>query len=597
MTCKTGSRLITSASLLAMLAGLNPALAVPPAALDRVPDNAPVVVALRSMQAATEKVNKFSESMGIPRPEGDNPIAMAQKMLGTPGLNAGGSMAVAIVPGPDGKVIMGEDAGDKTTGVVIVPVSDYAAFVKAMGAEKSDGVTSVNIDGKPGFIKDLQGGFAAITVVPGLLDKFDGAAGKGPRHAAMLGKNGGGIADTADVLIIANVAHLQDQLKDGRTRMKDQMEQATMMLGDQAAGIGGSLALLDTVMGTFAKDATCGVLGLTLNESGITADLGTQFKEGTEPAGFFSSPGSAGVLLGRIPNLPFYFAGAIDTSSPGLRQIFKNIAKAQSPQAGDGASPMSFLANIDKLGGFSGILGASPNALSGGGLFVNTSTFVATTDPAGYTALLAEQIKAANGRKEGPVTTKSTYKAGTAEVSGIKVDSWSMTMDIDQNDPTAMQAQMMSSMLFGMGEFGGMNAPVDGGVVSTYSMNTPLLTSAIEAAKTGNGLASASDIKEAASRLPADRSLELHIGVKPLLDAALGLAAMFGGGPDVTLPEKISPISIGASTTNGGMVLRVVLPMDTMKAFGDIAKQMNEGGDDDMDDPAPAQDGGKPPRF
>lgn len=381
MRISIGRCSLLSAAYVALMAGLNPALAAPPAVLDRVPGNAPVVIALRSMKAASEKVNKFAAAVGMPAPEGDgNPVAMAGKMLGTPGLNAEGSMAIAIVPGADGKVVMGEDAGDDTTGVILIPVTDYAAFVKAMGGEKSDGVTNVDIDGRPGFIKDLTGGYAALTIVPGLLEKFDGKPGNAAAHAAMLGKNGAGIADSADVLIVANIAQMQDQLKEGVQQMKDQAEQMTAMMGEQGAGVGAGIGMAQKALETFSKDATCGVVGLSFSDSGVTLDAGAQFREGTEGAKMFNAPGKAGGLMARVPNLPYYLAGAVDFSSPGMKSLIKGMIKGEAGEAG---SPVSFLSNIDKIGGFAGVLGASPNALMGGGLFVNTTTYVATTDPKG----------------------------------------------------------------------------------------------------------------------------------------------------------------------------------------------------------------------
>jgi hypothetical protein len=594
-----GRRFLASSSYLALMAGLNPVLAAPPAALDRVPDNAPVVVALRSMKGATDKINAFTTATGLPKPEGDdNPLNMAEKMLGTPGLNKEGSMAVAIVPGPDGKVVMGEDAGDDTTAVIIIPVSDYAALVKAMDAEKGDGVSKVKVDGKDGFIKDLTGGYAALSIVPGLLEKFEGGAGHNAKHAAMLGKNGGGIADSADVLLIANFSQLQDRMKEAAQQMKEQAEQMAAMMGDQGAGVGAGLGMMQTVLDTMAKDASCGVLGLSFSDAGASVQMGTQFREGTESAKMFSSPGKSAALMGRVPNQPFYFAGAFDTSSTGVKQVLKQLSSMQAQGEG-AAGPISFLAAIDKIGGFSGVLGASPNALMGSGLFVNTSTYVATNDPAAYTAMMAEEFRKSDGRKQGPITTRTTYEPGAAEVAGVKADKWSMTMDIDPNDPTGMQAQMMTSMLFGAGAFEGMNAPVDGGVVSTYSANTPLLTSAIEAAKSGKGLADSESLKAVSANLPADRSFEFYIGVKPLMDAAIGFASMMGGGPDITVPEKISPIGLAGTTTNGGMTVRLFVPMDTIKTIATVVKQMDAGDEGDgMDDaPAPRNDGDKPPRF
>ncbi len=594
-------RLCLTPALLVVMAGLNPAQAEPPAALDRVPTSAPVVIGLRNMQAASEKFSKLLETVGAPKDAGgdENPMAMATKMLGTPGLNKTGSMALAIVPGADGKVVMGE--GPDATGVIIVPVSDYAAFVKAMGAEKPEGISSVKLDDKPGFVKDLGGGYAALTTVSGLLEKFEGKAGNSKDHAKILGKNGGGIADTADVLIVANVAQMQDQLKDGVAKMKTQAEQMAAMMGEQGAQAQTGLKIMQTVIEGFARDGTCGVLGLSFSDSGVTADIGAQFKDGSEVGKFFNAEGKSTGLLARVPTLPFFFAGAFDLSAPGIKQLFKNAAAMQAADAKEDAKPAAnaMVANIDKQSGFAGVLGASPNAMMGGGLFANTVTYTATSDSKAYMGFMAETFKKTDGQKQGPVTTKATYKPEASEVGGVKVDTWTMNMDIDQNDPSAMQVQMMTGMLFGQGGMTGMNAPVEGGVITVYSQNTPLLTNAIEAAKNGKGLSEGESIKSVQSNLPANRTFEVYVGIKPLMDAAIGFASMMGGAPEIKLPEKITPIGLGGTTANQGLTVRAFVSTDTIKSIADVVKQMQageEGGDMDADKPADKGDK-KPPRF
>jgi hypothetical protein len=171
-------------------------------------------------------------------------------------------------------------------------------------------------------------------------------------------------------------------------------------------------------------------------------------------------------------------------------------------------------------------------------------------------------------------------------------------MEFDPNDPMAAQAQMMTSMIFGQG-MNGMNATVDSGLISVYSQNTPLMNSAIEAAKSGkNALGDDALLKEARSHLPEDRTMEFYIGVKPLMDAAIGAMAMFGGGPEITVPAQLSPIAAGGTANNGGVTFRMFVPSDVIKGIAEVTKQMNAGEEDeDMggDDKKPAGDA--PPRF
>ncbi|MCX5690267.1 MAG: hypothetical protein NTV94_10890 [Planctomycetota bacterium] len=351
------------AACLALFAGLAPiALADLPGALDRIPANAPIVIALRDMEGTNAKFTKFMESVGFPVPEGEeNPMAITKKMLGTAGLNGHGSAAFAIIPGADGKVVMGEDGGEPTV-VAIVPVSDFAAFVKALGAEKADAVTTIKFDNEKGYAKDLGGGYAALSPTAGLLEKFEGKAGASAEHVKALGKNGGSVADSSDMVIIANIPFMQEQLKAAAAKMSEQAEQMAAMAGEQGEGITRNVKIGKMVLNTFARDAQVGVLGFKFAEKGVSVDLGAQFKEGSEIAKFFAASGKASALLGKVPNLPFYFAGAMDMSAPGIKQIMKNLGVLQN----EGKKPeeitaSTFMNATEKVNGMAFVLGASNN--------------------------------------------------------------------------------------------------------------------------------------------------------------------------------------------------------------------------------------------
>jgi hypothetical protein len=578
-----------TAAAVVLLVGTARSLADIPAAMDRVPDSIAGAVFVHNLEKAVANMNKFAAL--FPQEEGeeaDNPLAMAKKLLETPGLNKSGSMAVALFNGE------GEDG--PPPGVMLVPVSDYAAFATALGAAGTDGVQSVNIDGAENFIKNIDG-FAAMSNQRALVEGFAGTPGHGPKHRTMLGPVGQRVCDSSDVMIIGNVANMQDILTQGVAQFRAQAEQALMMAGPQGAGATEGLKVVEVLIDGFKRDGSAGMVGISMTDRGLVIDIGSQFKPGSEVAGLFASKGNSTSLMGRIPNQPFYFAGALDLSSPGIRTMMTNATKLMGDGGENEASMMSAMQNLDKMTGMSGVLGASPAAMMGGGVFVNTVLYMSSTDSKALLKASADQMTKLDGRKEGPVTTKVTYRGDAAEINGTKVDTWTMAMDLDPNDPMAMQVQMMTSMLFGQGGLSGMNAAVDGGLVTVYSQNTPLMTNALAAARNGQGLGQDALLRETQASLPADRTFEFYIGVKPLLDAFLGFAAMMGGAPEMKIPAQISPIALAGTTDSGGMTVRIFLPMDTMQTISDIAKQMQQA--DDFDDDFDDDDGmgGGSPRF
>ncbi len=601
----TGRSLFRPAALLALIAGLSPvALADLPGVLDRVPANAPLVMTLRDPEQVTARFSKFIESMGVPMLAAEQgPVGQVKALLGKAGLDAKGSIAVAIIPGADGKVVYDAGADTEPTAVILLPVSDYAAFVKAMGGSKTDGVAAIKLDQMSAYAKDLGGGYAALTTVDGLLNAFDGKPGNAAAHAKAMGKNGAAVGEASDMVFIANVPLLQEQLKTMSSGMKAQAEQMAAMAGEQGDQMKTGVRFASTVFDTFARDASVGVIGVGFGEKGVSIDIGAQFKEGSELAGVFTGSGNASGLLGKVPNIPFYFAGALDTSVPGVRTILKNMAKMQmadakpDQQAAMQAGMSQLMANADKIDGYALVMGASPAAVMGGGLFVNTVTYTATSDAKGVVSTMAETMQKTSGVKMGPVTTTNTYKADASEINGVKVDTWTSSMEFDPNDPMAAQALMMQGMIFGQGGLSGMTAAVDGGIVGIMSQNTPLMTNALDAAKAGkNSLGADAILKDVAGTLPKGRTFEGYIGVKPLMDAIVGAAAMFGGAPEIKMPAQMSPVALGASTDHGGVDLRIFVPSDVIKGIADVANQFKAG---DMNDDMDEKNGGgnKPPRF
>ncbi len=598
-----------TAAMLAALAGANPAVAGGPESIDRVPSNAAIIISLRSMESFVKEFDAFEKAMGLPA-GGDNPIAQAEALLGTKGLNPNGSMSVAIMPEADGSV---DFDADEPNGLMIIPVANYADFVKGLGGSGTDGIQAIKFDEKDAFVKDIGGGYAAISNVKSTIDTFDGKGGKAAAHAASFGATGASIADRADMVLFMNMAMFRDKIKEGLAEGKAGMGESPLAMGGE-----GMLKAADQMFGfmsDFADQAQGAVFGVDFTEKGVKIDLGAQFKEGTEMAGYFAKSGDSGALLSRLPNQAFLMAGAFDTSSEGVRQglakfteFTKQMQGAVQQAAaangadiegmGDMSSLMSLTGDFQKSDGTAFCLGASPSGIMGG-LFTNTSTYQKTKEGAAIRAASKKTIESMNGKKIAGMNYKSTYASASATIKGVEVDSWSATMEPAEDDPNAMQMQMMMGLVFGAGGMGGMTASVDGGIVSTMSQNTLLMTSAIDAAKAGNGLGSDPAMVEIQSNLPKNRIFEFYLGTKSIIDAGAGLMQMAGGEASFVPPAKVSPVAFAGTAGGGGMGMHVFLPADVIKAMAEIQAQMDAGGEDEpMDDAGNGNaGGGDQPRF
>lgn len=584
-------RLINRTTAAACLAGamfIPTALALPPAT-DRVPANAAMMIVVPSLERFEAGATQLQQTFGMEMDSGPfEGLAMA---MGLEGLNKAGSAALAIIPGPEGV----DFDSEVPPMVLVVPVTDYAKFVGALGGDPGAQVAEITIDPEEpkGYARNLGGGFAAMGPVRELVEGFKGETGQNAGHDRLIGATGKAVAESADVIFIANLALLEPKMREGMEEFRGQMEMVGMMAGQD---MGANLAVMDAVMGGILRDGQAGVIGFSATEAGMKLDLAAQFKEGSTAAGYFSAKGNTSGLLTRVPNQPVLFALALDTSAPGIKRIFRDmtdITTKLDPEAAEAAGmTAAMMKSIEKMDGMVFQWGASPAMM--GGMFVNALAYVKTTDAAGYTAAMKETMAAMNGKTIQGLTYQTSYKSAARDVGGVKADEWSLRMQADPNDPTAQQMQAMQMGLFGMeGGPSGYLAPAKDGLVMTYSKNSALLEQALTAAKGSGGYGAEAGVKTVGAMLPGGRTVEGYIGVKSILDMVIGFAAMMGGGPvDMQVPADLPPVGIGGTTDGGGVRLAVFVPGQVIQTFKQFVEQM-EGGGDDM---APPEKAGQP-RF
>ncbi|MFN0133310.1 MAG: hypothetical protein ACKVW3_12390 [Phycisphaerales bacterium] len=563
------------AGLVAPMAWVSVALGDVTPAQDRVPSDAVVSISMKNVGAFYASLDKMAKSLRIPA-DAMGDFAKMGDMIGMQGFNKDGSAAIAI---------MGlEEKDGQGPVVMILPVSNYAAYATSLGG-KGAGLEEVNFGDEKGFIKDIGGGFAAIGPLKEVVEAFAGKGGNGAAHEAMMGTVGKKIADASDTFISANIAALAPKAKEGMKKMKDDMAQ---MGGAQADQLAGMMSLADD----FLRDASAAFMGFKATDFGVSMDFGAQFKPGTEMAGFCAGGGSSTALANSLPNQPFLFAMAMDTSAPGVRAMMKKMSAMNGQAAGmfGGIGPMDMLDKVDGIG-FS--LGQSPALM--GGLFLNTTMFAKTSDPAGYSKMMKDTFAKMNGQTVEGTTFTTSYEAGASKVAESAVDAWGMKMAMDPDDPNSAMMGQVQMMLFGPSGLSGYVAPVKNGVVVTYSKNSALLEQAMKASQNGDGMGSDAGVKGVAERLPAGRSMEMYIGVKAIMETAVGFLGMMGGGPaNFEVPKDLPPIGIGAVPADGGLRASVVIPNQVISSIKKLIDEM-EGEEGGGEEPAPEKTG--QPKF
>lgn len=585
------------AAALASLAGLTASAGADlPKVLDRVPTDVQVVVVVKDLGATYTRAKAMATMVGAPADQ----MTMMDEIIAMPGLNKEGSMAMLVssIPNPDE-----EAAGKEPTIILLAPVTDYKQFVTGLGAENADGISKLTMKGEGQgdefYAKDLGDGFAAISPSSEPLTSFEGKGGNAEAHAKLVGALGANVSADSDVLIVANVEKLKGVIDAAQQQMSEQGEMIAAMAGPQGEQLKTQIETASQAMQAFSRDASAGIVGLNFSEKGVSIDAGAQFKEGTPSGQYFQAKGNASGLLSRVPTTPFYFAMAMDTSSESMKKLAKDMSQANPMMQEEAGGVIdTFLKQLPNVNGFAMVMGASPGGLMGG-MLANTVYYVQASKPEELQAAFKSASTEMNGKTIQGITYKTTYASAASEVEGVKVDTWTMQMQPDPNNPAAMSMQQAQAMLYGMGgQPSGFSAAVDSGVVMTMSQNTPLMASALKAVKDGGGLAADPLVKDAVSNLPENRTFEGYIGVKSLMDAVSGLMAMMGRPATYQTPASLAPVVMGGTTSQGAIRVKTFIPMPVMTAVGDFAKSMRQGEEGEEEEVAPADDNaGKPPRF
>lgn len=530
-----------------------PALAVPPV-LDYAPPQAKGVVVFNNVRSAADDMRAFMEACQLP--ELDGPAQMMLEEVNGQGVRADGSAAFFSM-GP-GEL------------VVLLPVSDYKAFVTAHGGVGA-GVEQITFGGEEVFVKPIEGGYAALSDQDWLVEGWTPGQNQRQRFVESMGPRALEAAEAADVFIVGDIAALADDWRQGYEGLKGM---AMMMGGPNAQGI----ASLDPLVNAFLTDAQSGVVALDLGADGLTARLLSKFKEGSLLAGLFAGNSDTGDLLEHVPDVPFAMALAMDTGSPSMRSLLSMVLQNMPQDQGNQVRMMVDM--INNTTGSAFVMGApTMQEMSiGAGAFLRTAAFYRTPKPEQLKDAVAKSMEMANGQRieQNGMTmlTTSSYKPKARTIDGVTVDEWGMQINVQGNDEQAMQAQMAMSMIYGSNGAGGYVAGTDNGLVMTMSRNSQMLTQTLQTAQQGGGLGANEQLRTIAAKLPGNRAAEIYIGV----DKLLGIGAAFLG--DI---PPMPPVGLVAASGHGTAEIAVHVPQQVITQVMELGMMFGEMGQPGME--------------
>lgn len=578
------SRLFRSSCVLGLsllsLAGTAHAL---PALMDRVPADAFVSVVVSNPQRFEQRIKTTAQAMGLP-PEQIAQInleALLQMAGIAESVKTDGGLAFFMPVPKEDKNNAGGSADD--LGIMLVPVKDYAGFVKAMGGTGTAAQEKVNVSNEDMFVRNLGDGYAAMGKNEAALSAFSGKGGNLGAHRKLISAGADKISETADVVIMINAEVGRPFIKKAIAEAQERMQQQMMMMGQGAQ----NTEAMQWATNLMVDNSRSLLMGLSLDGSGISADAVTTFTEGSNLAKITSGKGLSGMLLGKLPKREYLVAGALDLSNADLKKLIGEmpVPAEAKPQ---GFDMMSMMKNTDGAGF---VLGFNPGGVMAGAL-TQTVSYVAVKDTDAGLKAFQDTIASLQTNKMG----KGKYTPAKAEVDGVKVDEYEMQIKAPEGQPGAGQAMVM---MFGpSGGPTGYLAKTQGGYIQTYSKSSELMSAALKASKGENTLSSDASVKPVIDRLPANRMAELYISPRGIIETIKPFVAMMGGGGiDYDTPAQVAPIALSIAPSEGSAIATIYVPNQSVKVITDFSKAMQKAMNPDEEpeaEPAPAKkDDGK----
>lgn len=546
------------------------ALASLPSAIDRVPADAIMVGGASDIGGFFDRAKAMMDSIGA-GDAADNPLRQVAGFIDAPGMNRNGSAAIAVIPGQDGELNWIDD--DAST-LLIIPVTDFGAFVGSFGADPvADGPTMVRMMGEIVYTRDLGGGFIAMAPEAWIVDRA--TEGQLRVHRDAMGSNTARLAETSDVFFTVSIEKVGPQIEGGLAEFRAGMDDFAAMFGEEQPAMREMLGVVQTVASSLVRDGRTAAYGMTIGSHGISMDFAADFDEGSPTASYMVGSGGAIDLMGALPDTQIILAMAMDTSSPKIKEIFgkmTELASAMNPGQGLGPSMGDMMEHSD---GFAFAMGNTPSLLMGG-MFTNMVQYQRSSNPAKLLEAGKRYTLEMDGMEAEGITYRTQFREGAAEIDGVRLDEWGMQMQFDPAEPGAQQAGMAMMMVFGAaGGPSGYYAATDKGVITTFSRNTSLVRQVLEAERsTDIGLHRNAQIRAAHERLPSNPDFVLHLSLGPVLQQVGGLMAMAGAGaPQMNVPADLAPISMGARMGDNGMHGRLYVPSDVIKLVGDLSQQ------------------------
>ena len=546
--------------------------------LEQVPSDALVVFKVNNLKSTSAKVSKLAQDLGVAAfaPQMADPLGFVQQQAKmTNGVNTEGDMAfVYLDPAQAG----GDN--DKSM-LILIPVSDYQAFIGNWPDAQTDGaVSEVKMGNSPdsGFVSNW-GSYAALSPTRDIVANKPGNLGI--KFPAATSKE----LTSKDAILVANFKQLGPKLRphvqQGREQAITELEQnmandpeAAKFVPVARAAVGQFFNMADA----FLAGTDAGAIGLSFTGEGILATVIADFKPDSY-AGQLSAQAKntadnklAGLPVGKY----MFFGGSTgdpQTATRVMDDLFQPIVTELV------AADPKFKAAQDYYDGLkmymssttsSSIGVMAPTAPGAEAMFqmFNVQRGDAEQMREGYKKMMTSQEQLMQALGVPAEQFKVTYTANAKTVEGVAFDALKTDFTVDPNDPSSGQAKMFMDMFYGPGGATVYLGVADGKMIQAMGLSDEKLTQAVAAAK-GN-LAPLSDlptVKTVTANLPKNNLALFYVPVDEIVNTGLAYAKQFGFPVQVQLPPDLPPIGASFATEGSAMRFDVYVPSQLVQSL------------------------------
>jgi hypothetical protein len=571
---KTMKRTLKASCILAAAAICLSGLASPASAqvMDQIPSDALVVIKINHLQETDTKVANLLQTLGVTDlvPTMKDPLATLETQLGIgPGIDTKKDAAAAILNGDMEK--------PQPPFVLLLPVSDYKAFLGSVTTVRTEGDVSIVHfkDNEDDAFVENWGDYAAISdKKENVLVKHEGLKPTGLSKKQL---------DDQDLCVYVNMPALKTVLlpKLGEGS-KSASEEIAKQITDPAKLKIAQVALQEgvTFATEFLNDTQGITMGLSIGNDGISGNTVVDFMPDTYLGKLATQVKvtDQSLLTGLPKENYIFFGGSIQNPAVTAQVIEDAVApiSKELPGLGDDGKKLVELIDLYKQlftatdSATYGVV-APTAALGQGSLFrliaiykgdaekIKTAQFKA--------ADLQNDVMKAFGVGQAADLMKTTVTPNFKTVNGVKFDQLKTEVNPDNTSQQAMQMSEMLSMMYGPDGASALNGVLDPKtLIMTLGVDDDLIGQVIDAAKANTDVLT-DEVKTVDSNLPKMRAGVAYLSLGQLVTTGLNYAKASGMNVGIQLPNNLPPIAFSVGTEGTAMRGDMFVPTKLLQSM------------------------------